>query len=199
MILWRFIIMVWIWFIYRSLSVSFPWFFLCCFLFVIASMARIDGFAGNCLPPLLIRLHANEVQRHVVAPRRNTMARSTNWNVQNNVAWKIRMNLLFSFARYIIPLQQIRRTCPKLSTCLLLCWVYDSFPGQYPARVPGRIFVAPTLATIQAMPSKNNQVFLWFFLHIMLEYLSISHLQNKKQLISAYFLTSSSHNIPIGF
>ena len=38
-------------------------------------MARIDGFAGNCLPPLLIRLHANEVQRHVVAPRRNTMAK----------------------------------------------------------------------------------------------------------------------------
>ena len=118
-------------------------FVLSCFLFVIASMARTDGFSGNCLPLLLIRLHANEVQRHVVAPRRNTMARSTNWNVRNNVAWKFRVDLLFSFARYIIPLQQIRRTCPKLSICLLLCWVSDSFPGQNPARAPGTIFIAP--------------------------------------------------------
>lgn len=46
-------------------------FVLSCFLFVIASMARTDGFSGNCLPLLLIRLHANEVQRHVVAPRRS--------------------------------------------------------------------------------------------------------------------------------
>ena len=52
-------------------------FVLSCFLFVIASMARIDGFSGNCLPPLLIPLHANEVQRHDVAPHQNTMARST--------------------------------------------------------------------------------------------------------------------------
>lgn len=182
-------------------------FVLSCFLFVIAPMARIDGFAGNCLPPLLIRLHANEVQRHVVAPHRNTMARSTNWNVQNNVAWTFRMNLLFSFARYIIPLQ-IRRTCPKLSVCLLLCWVYDSFPGQNPARVPGRIFIAPDACHDSGNAKQKiiKSKCFYVFSCIIVEYLSISHLQNQKnslfrhiswhhhlttsQLVVSFFLTT---------
>ena len=90
--------------------------------------------------------------------------------------------------------------CPKLSVCLLLCWVYDSFPGQNPAQFPGGIFIGTnTCYDSGNAKQKNGQVFLCFFLHLSI---SVSH---QKAKISAYFLTSSSssssssHDIPTGF
>lgn len=72
------------------------------------------------------------------------------------------------------------------------------FPVKILHELQAQSSLPQTLASIQAMPSKKNQVFLWFFLHNLWVSQYISSSKPKKQLISAYFLKSSSHNIPTG-